>query len=783
MMKLLTTAVALFAGAVLLGFALYVWDVRSQPSVSPANGFASTAGARVSYLMDREIAACPDIKPVTGQDGIGYLWNGDSSPSEIRRMSGAALAFAVVATRISERYPGLGVTSTASAPVSLSTADGPPTPARAAISLIRYLALTHRVGSGTATDGQKWGGSDAAAVDAANLGLAAHLVRSWLDDRTRGAVDNVVRFEAGRYLLSQPAAGGGGDSAGVSNAAAAAALCTAGALYAPAHARSAYAKRASDYGSLVLNTALDSTRDRGAGGLPSLFPDLTMQYGGAFSPSAELQVMGALAECALCYRLSGAESPLDIRPYVMDCWRRVMVKLVRPYGWFITGDAEVTEGGPAVSWLAAEFSDPAAVAVDGDAIERMINEPGLAGERCATPLLQSRLCETALSELIYRCFSSPSNRPSVSSSHESQSGVTWLPSASMTINRGDTTITSFSWISGAGQVSILDGDGCLQWRFAPGGATAVQPSMREAPAWSVGADNFATVGFVRLESGASVDAAVYSLPDGRVGLLERSSSSAEDSPLSIFRTCSLAQPSVTGDDARAVRSNSGTRWLDIDGNLGIVVLEGDISPLQLPGDDSAPRGGDWPIVNVYASADRTSVTLLAPSCDQRSTSALARSSRLVKFSDSGWAGAMLAAPAGGADFIVARFAGATSALVALNSDLGAPVVVEQGSVQGGVSSVAISSPANAARWEPVSCWLTVGEHGSLDAKQGREYHTASFSNPGLGMASVTVRYLSSGRGCTVTEDDGHTIVKVVGRTGLGEIHFSIGAGRSAEFKY
>ncbi|MDQ2731595.1 MAG: hypothetical protein M3Y56_08045, partial [Armatimonadota bacterium] len=154
-------------------------------------------------------------------------------------------------------------------------------------------------------------------------------------------------------------------------------------LYASGEARTAYQRRAEYYLGLVLISSHDLPGAHSSAE-PNLFPDMTLQYKGNFSASAELQVIGTLARCALPYRLRGEEAPPQVRKNVTDCWRRVLVKLAVAEGWFLGGEGRMTPGGAAVSWIASAFNDAGAQAVDQDAIERMIHAPWLHGDRAAT---------------------------------------------------------------------------------------------------------------------------------------------------------------------------------------------------------------------------------------------------------------------------------------------------------------------------------------------------------------------------------------------------------------
>lgn len=777
----LSVCLLVFVLAAAAGVGVYLHQHPHPSATTAAPVSPSVLGARYHSLLNGEIAALGPFQ--TAGPGMIYISSSNSDAPDIRASSGAALALAVQA--FGELPHARQITPTSGA------GRVPPMPSTAAraIWIMRYLARTHRSGSGSLPDGSKWGGSDASAVDAANLGLAAFLLRPWLDAQVRTTVADVVRFEAERYLLSSPASGVSGDSAAISNAAASNVLCVASSLYASGQARTAYQRRAEHYLSLILISSHDIPTNTNPSVEPNLFPDMTLQFKGNFSASAELEVIGTLARCALAYRLRGEEAPPQVRKNVTDCWRRVLVKLAVADGWFLGGEGRVTPGGTAVSWIAAAFNDAAAQAVDRDAIERITHAPWLHGNQATTSLAQTRPCEVAISSLLYGYFAQ-SNGPvlpltDVTLAH-SLSGVTWMPTASLAVNRNERLSTSYSWTSGAGQEWLLDSAQHVQWRFSPGPAGSMSPGViSEGPAWTVGRDSFATAGVLRLENGAAVQAAVYSLPGGGVILLEHTASAGDLASITLFKNTSSQEPDLFRDDEHGKKiGDGGFRWANMDDNLGIVLVKGAVTSMAEPGVlDNGARREVWPIMAAGPAADGTIVIALYPNVSARETRLLAAEAHPLAFASAGWSGLIVPGEHGSDELVISRFNGATSNTVTLSSDDGAPVTVEEASVSGAISSLAISSPAGAALLEPITCWLNVGSRSAIAARQGAEENTASITNPSQDNVEVTAHYLSSGRPCTVTEEDGHIMVRLSSHDGMGEVHFYLGPGRSVMLKY
>src|SRR5207253_710430 len=146
---------------------------------------------------------------------------------------------------------------------------------------------------------------------------------------------------------------------------------------------------------------------------------------------------------------------------------------------------------------------------------------------------------------------------------------------------------------------------------------------------------------------------------------------------------------------------------------------------------------------------------------------LAANIEAIEFTDSGWLGALVPTRDSAEALIVARYGGADSTVVALSSHIGAPVTVEEAQVNGTVSSTVLSNTDGEARIEPISCWLDAGPGGSIIAREGPEAGTAIIRNPGSANAAITAYYRSTGRPCTLTEEDGAELVSLPPRRSMG----------------
>ncbi|HET6382635.1 MAG TPA: hypothetical protein VFJ58_04520 [Armatimonadota bacterium] len=816
MKRFLAFTAAVFMLGALIGVVRY--HARQSAADGPAAlpTASSVLGAQYRFLMKRELASYSSVWHNHPYE-CGYLGGGGSDNRDIRLNSAAALAYAVLVARhpsdaasssIRTSNTGRGSNTGSGRPdrgnlngrlspgaAIAGPADSPRVQneevirgaRRRAVMIIRFLASAHRVGGGTAVDGKKWGGTDAAAVDAANIGIAAYLIRSSLDQNTQRAAADVVRFEAERYLFASPATVVSGGSAAVSNAAASEILCVAAALYSSGEARSAYYRRAVTYLSRVFTTYSDVI----GAAPPTLFPDLTLQYGGGFSTSAELQVIQALATCALCYHLAGQTPPPELDQHVTDCWRRVLLRLSLTNGWFLTESGDVTSGGAGVSWLAAGLGDPAARAIDADTAARILRSPTLKGAVAITPLTQPRVGEVAYQELIYD-YLSLSPHPPLSLTDQnldvSLRGVTWLRSASLALNRTNSSIVTYSWPAGAGREWLISGGPYLRWRFGPEVDSALPlVPLTDAPVWSQDPTGFTTTGTLRLASGAAVQAAVCSLPDGLVILMERSSPGATHARIAFSDGPTLIEPDLYRDDENGASLPSPqpgiVRWANV-GNTAILILDGAIAAEAPPGVSSGdPPRDPWPLLTVVPGENRLIMAAIYPGPGQAQTQGLASASRLIPFLDSGWQGALIPAPDGSDYFVLNRFGGSTSTSASLTAARGAPVTVEEAVITGQTSSVALSSPRGAARWESITCWLTIPGRDAVNARQSEEPNAVMVTNPGDRTELVTARYLSSGRPCVVAAEDQRPIVRLAPRRKFGEVRFYLSPGRTVTVRY
>ena len=785
MKQYLWSATALFILSVLAGASVYVARQPAGILYGEAAVPVSALGTRYYAILRREAGAYGSLRQPANPDAAGYLGTGTSVDADVRLNSGAALAFAVLASHTG-RSPS-GVRSPASSAVSPRGSSSNPDADRA-IRILRYLVYTHRVGPGVATDAKKWGSSDGSAVDASNMGMAAYLVRPWIDSPTYSGVGSVVDFEAERYLLSSPSTESARDSAALSNVAAGSILCVAGTLFSSGRTAYAFQRRALDYIRLVLTTNRDLGASQNGSRSPTLFPDLTLQCDGQFSTAAELQVLAALSRCALCYRLVSQQEPADLDLHVTDCWGRVLLKLGVAGGWFLTIDGGVTPATSAVSWLATAFSDPAAMAVDQESADRLVQDSGLNGEIEPTMLEEPRPADIAVRTLIYNYFSPAAGAIPLPRAmlDRSLAGVTWLPAASMAINRSETAAASYSWVSGAGEAWALANGEHIQWRFYPAASGSQTPgAVSESPAWTVGSDDFTTMGVLKLENGASVQAGVYSLSQGAVVLLEHAAVSPDDAGIALSKSSVSQEPDLFRDDEQKGKLDpSEPRWANIDNSLGIIVLQGTIRSVSPPGVGPAdPTRSTWPIMSLGPGTDQTVMAVLYPGLTVRETRDLAASTAALRFAGPGWAGALIPSASDGDELVVGRFAGATDTLVSLSSGYGAPVTVEEGVLTGTVTTVALSSPSGAAHSERITCWLNVGGGVSVTARQGPDAGACTITNSAQQSTTVTARYISTGVPCQITGEDGRTLVRLPAREDLGEVHFNLSPGRAVTMRY
>ena len=211
----------------------------------------------------------------------------------------------------------------------------------------RYLASSHRSGSGACADGEQWGRSWQSSLWVGASGLAALLVWNELDAPLRAQIERVVVDEADRKIDAQPRDASPGNTAAEENGWDTHAPAIAVALF-PDHPHAgAWLRAAQVFAANTLSVAADRDSDAMLGDdrvrdivtTANLFDDFTLDNHGFFHPSylkVSVQELGeALLMLALGDQRHGTANAARLRPYalhhVADAWQ-VMKRLLLPDG-------------------------------------------------------------------------------------------------------------------------------------------------------------------------------------------------------------------------------------------------------------------------------------------------------------------------------------------------------------------------------------------------------------------------------------------------------------------
>jgi hypothetical protein len=193
---------------------------------------------------------------------------------------------------------------------------------------LRYAVAIHNTGALKGTDSKKWGDSWQSAMWAANLGVAAYLVRDRITPETRAAVERVVAWEADRFTTIPPPTMTPGDTKAEENAwdltAASAAL-----LLMPKHAHAEnWQQTVLRYGFNTMPVAADKQNAAIADGKPvrdwvttvQLNPDYTLENHGTFHPVYAMVSPVTLAQAAVTYRMAGRPIPDALKFNTIKGW-------------------------------------------------------------------------------------------------------------------------------------------------------------------------------------------------------------------------------------------------------------------------------------------------------------------------------------------------------------------------------------------------------------------------------------------------------------------------------
>ena len=241
---------------------------------------------------------------------------------------------------------------------------------------LRYAAAIHTTGDRRGTDNKKWGNSWQSAMWAANLGVAAYLVRDQLTTETRTAVERVVAAEADRFITLPPPGMEPGDTKAEENAwnltAPAAAL-----LLMPNHPNAAaWHQAVLRYGFNTMPVEADKNNSFVADGRPirewvntvQLNPDYTLENHGFFHPVYAMVSPVTLAQAAISYRFANKPIPDALKFNILEGWQMLRYVVLEDGEWLypqgLDWDLHDYEHLHYWTMLATLFHDPVAALLE-----------------------------------------------------------------------------------------------------------------------------------------------------------------------------------------------------------------------------------------------------------------------------------------------------------------------------------------------------------------------------------------------------------------------------------
>lgn len=384
----------------------------------------------------------------TKHAGLGYWGSGKANGGNegIRAIATTALTYALLENRGDTTFS---------------------TGARLGPALL-YAANTHLTGTITGTDNVQWGNSWQSAMWAANLGVAAWLVRDTLDAATLTAVKRVVAYEADRFIGASPPTMTTGDTKAEENAwdltAPAAAL-----LLMPTNAHAAgWQDAVIKYGYNTLSVASDATStlpaDEGKTvrdwvSTTQLYPDFTLENHGIFHPVYTMIGPATNAQAAVSYMLGGQPIPRAVVFNILKGWGMLQYIALADGEWLYPQglDWDLHDYEHLHYWteLATMFQDPAAALLEQRTIgyarrRQLINGDGsFVGPSGSLGYARESVQaeRVAFSLLMHMLFGSPPVSSAVNWDTLKQQlpAAQSFPWVGMAIHRSTRGIFSFSW--------------------------------------------------------------------------------------------------------------------------------------------------------------------------------------------------------------------------------------------------------------------------------------------------------------------------------------------------
>ncbi len=627
------------------------------------------------------------------------------------------------------------------------------------IQSIRHEALTN-VLSGRSY--RRWGGGTwQASLETYGWAYAAHLLWDRLDNDTRTLVRTVLTGEANILITKPIATASPGDTGAEDNGWNTPTPALAAVMFPDDPNRAAWEHTAQKLAINASSTAADATSSTPVDGAPlsswiasaNLNADLTVENHGFFNPIYQQVAPLLVGDAAIFYGRAGRPVPQAFSFRFQEIWQRVLGRLADD-----NGDLAMPAGQDWISKdyqhldylsiLATRFDDRAASVLESRALQTVarrqathadgsiLGQPVLGYES----MIVKRLAVSWWNHTLFGPSPVPT-RQEYDAARAATDGVTQFPSVNVIAARLPGASAYMSWDTDSPMGLWIPReeqhlDDPLLTYYEKGSLVGSAAGAVSSYSCACAQDRFSTAGAI-----GNRDFSMTVFPDGTALLLDRGTGNTF--------TYSLERiPGVTGD--RSIYSAGGTglgslpgTWVNAADRLGMVVLGG----AGITAADVNSTNNTRLITGSAGTGSGNRGAALFSTVDHATTAALAAHVAQPVVPE-GWSALVARAPDGTGRLAVARWGGPASAPLTINDARGAPVPVEEATLDGGRSAftAALDKPAS----EGETLRFFVDAEAPLLAHQDGE-DRAVLTNAGTAPARARTTYIpSSGNPLTVT---------------------------------
>jgi hypothetical protein len=535
----------------------------------------------------------------------GYWGNGISDGNEgIRAVSDTALAYAALAKKTGA--------------LDVKTRDAY---RGRAIAGIRYIVRTHLTGDRKCVNGKQWGASWQSSMWTGTTGFAAWMLWDDMDADLRKSVEQVVVFEANRFLDRKPPGRESGDTKAEENGWDQTCISLAAAMF-PQHPNAAKWKQKSiEYmmntvsvrRDLKDTTIVDRRPVKDWMNIPNYYPDFTLENHGIFHPSYTMVSPAEVGQGALFYAYAGLPIPQAAGHNLKQNWA-LLQTIMLPHGywaytqgmdWALNSDGHTHY----LAFLSGYLKDPLAHGMEKIVAQYVRGHQLLHGGRFAGPASHLGFAREAItaerivySLMLHQTLGFPEPERTIRDTAELE-GVHKYNFVDVMSHRTDSKFASFSWKNqimgvvmpiGAGHegspfftTPLTNG---LVGSFVVSGGKPGGPKVI-GRVWSRTLKGFQTSGTMLINGGALEHRLLFaSIGEKTVVYADRVTAMTN---LTITRETGVpvgiendeftgdqrvlyhakGSQTITGPGTEAIIRIPG-KWANVDGRLGMVVVQG-----------------------------------------------------------------------------------------------------------------------------------------------------------------------------------------------------------------